>query len=230
MAENVFAVTQTVLGRRVGQVEAEPEAFSRGRILAPRSDAGGIKILSCGPPVAGVELEIRDEGGNRVADGIVGEICIRSPFLFSGYYRLPKETAERLREGWYHTADMGFISGGELFVTGRKDDMIIVAGRNYYAHEIEALVNSVDAVVPGRNVAIGVEDSRTDATAIVVLAECASDGDLDAVARDVRREILEKLGLAIGAFVPLPTGRLVKTTSGKISRAKNKELYVAGSL
>ena len=230
MAENVFGVTQTTLGVRVKEIEADSDAFSLGTITTSVAGSGGIRILSCGPSIAGVEVEIRDEDGRRVNDGRVGEICVSSPFLFSGYYRLPEKTEEKLREGWYYTADMGFVLDGELFVTGRKDDMIIVAGRNYYAHEIEAIVNAVATIVPGRNVAIGVEDPQTDATAVVVLAECASGSDAEALAREVRREILEKLGLAIHAVVPLPTGRLVKTTSGKISRSKNRELYVGGSL
>jgi acyl-CoA synthetase (AMP-forming)/AMP-acid ligase II len=228
MAENVFGVTQTSLGLRVNEVVADANAFSLGEVVPTRGD--GIRLISCGPPIAGVRAEIRDESGDPIPDGRIGEICVRGPFLFSGYYELPEKTAEKLRAGWYYTSDMGFILDGELFVTGRKDDMIIVAGRNYYAHEIEALVNALPEIVPGRNVAIGVEDPLTDATAVVVLAECVSGTDPEETGRVLRREVVEKLGLAIHAFVPLSAGRLVKTTSGKISRSKNRELYVAGKL
>ncbi len=228
MAENVFGVTQTPLGLRVNEVAAEANAFSLGEVEP--TDRDGIRLMSCGPPIDGVEVEIRDESENGIPDGHIGEICVRGPFLFSGYYKLPEKTAEKLRDGWYYTGDMGFLFDGDLFVTGRKDDMLIVAGRNYYAHEIEALVNALPEIVPGRNVAIGVEDPLTDATAVVVLAECVAGTDSEEIGRALRREVVEKLGLAIHAFVPLSSGRLVKTTSGKISRSKNRELYVAGKL
>jgi acyl-CoA synthetase (AMP-forming)/AMP-acid ligase II len=150
--------------------------------------------------------------------------------MFNGYYKLPEKTAQRVREGWYHTGDMGLLHDGELYVTGRIDDMLIINGRNYYAHEIEAIVNDVAGTLPGRNVAIGVEDTRTDATVVVILAECARDAD-DAVASlEIKRLVLETLGLAVHSVVILDSGELIKTTSGKISRSKNKELYQRGSL
>jgi fatty-acyl-CoA synthase len=208
MAENVFAVTQTSIGSTV-KVALDPEKAQ--------------PIVSCGPPIDGVEIEIRPPSG-------IGEICLRSPFMFDGYYKLPETTAERLRDGWYHSGDMGFVAGGELYVTGRMDDMLIVNGRNYYAHEIESIVNEVPGTVPGRNVAIGVDERRTDATVVVVLAECRPDADDAALGIEARRRVLESLGLAIHSVVPLNQGEMIKTTSGKISRTKNKELYLAGTL
>jgi len=203
MAENVFAVTQTELGRAV---KTEPlDGFDDG-------------VVSCGPAVDGVELRIEDD-----------EICIRGPFLFDGYYKLPEKTAEKLRDGWYHSGDLGFLKDGELYVTGRMDDMLIVAGRNYFAHEIEAVANTVEGLLPGRNVAIGVEDGRTDATVVVLLAECREDGDMAEVGQQVRRQVLERLGLALHAVVPLDRGALIKTTSGKISRTKNRSHYLDGT-
>ena len=205
MAENVFAVTQTKLGTRVAV--AAREGFADG-------------VVSCGPPVDGVEIRIEADG----------EVCIRSPYLFDGYYKLPEKTREKLRDGWYHSGDLGFIRDGELYVTGRMDDMLIVAGRNYFAHEIEAVVNDLPGIFPGRNVAIGVEDPRTDATVVVLLAECRPEADFAAVGLAIKRQVLERLGLALAAVVPLNQGDLIKTTSGKISRTKNKELYLDGTL
>lgn len=230
MAENVFGVTQTRLGRRTRVIEADKHAFSLGTIRPVQSGETGVRLVSCGEAIAGVEIEIRGDDGKVVPEGRIGEICVKSAFLFSGYYRMPEKTAERLRDGWYSTADMGFVLDGELFVTGRKDDMIIVAGRNYYAHEIEAHVNATGLNIPGRTIAIGVEDARTDSTAVVVLAEFPEGADTDAAAQTMRRDILEAVGLTIHAVVPLSAGQLVKTTSGKISRSKNKELYDAGKL
>jgi acyl-CoA synthetase (AMP-forming)/AMP-acid ligase II len=109
--------------------------------------------------------------------------------------------------------------------------MLIVNGRNYYAHEIEYLVSEVPGVLAGRSVAIGVDDQQHDATVVVVLVECTEPiGQPDDLARFIRRRVLERLGLAIHSIVPLRSGQLVKTTSGKISRIKNKQLYIQGTL
>jgi len=226
MAENVFAVTQTSIDRPVRVATLDAGTFSSGRAEPAHPSGPAISVVSCGHPVDGVEVRVWDEHSNAVPDGIIGEIAVASPFLFTGYYKLPEKTRERLRGGWYATGDMGFILEGELFVTGRIDDMIIVNGRNYYAHEIEAIVNSVPFLLPGRNVAIGVDDARSDATSVVVLAECTAECDTDLAGREVRRMILERLGLAIHSLVALPAGELVKTTSGKISRTKNKQLFL----
>jgi len=228
MAENVFAVTQTSLDRPARTIDADAEAFSRGTVKRTAPGTGTIGILSCGVPVDGVRVEVRGESGEPVPDASIGEIYLAGPFLFSGYYRLPEKTREKLRDGWYVSGDAGFMLDGELYVTGRMDDMLIVNGQNYYAHELEAIVNGISAVIPGRSVAIAVEDEAMDATVVAVLAECTSEADVSTLGQTVRREILDRLGVAIHAFVPLTKGQLVKTTSGKISRIKNKELYLNG--
>lgn len=230
MAENVFAVTQTQLGGPVSVAHADPEAFSRGEVALADGSSTSLPIVSCGRAVEGVEIDIRGLGDLPIGRDRVGEICLRSPFMFDGYYKLPEKTGERLRDGWYHTGDMGFVLDGELYVTGRMDDMLIVNGRNYYAHEIEAIVNCMPDAIPGRNVAIGVDDALTDSTVVVLLAECRTGVDDAAAAVEIKRMVLEALGLAVHSVVVLDSGEMVKTTSGKISRSKNKELYVNGTL
>jgi acyl-CoA synthetase (AMP-forming)/AMP-acid ligase II len=187
-------------------------------------------VISCGPAVDGVRIEVRDATGRAVDENEIGEIHITSTFLFAGYYLQDDLTREKLRDGWYRTGDIGFRREGELYVLGRVDDMLIVNGRNFYAHEIESLVNEIDGIAPGRAVAIGVDDDRSDATVVIVLAECRVPATgHDELSRTVRQSIFERLGLAVHAFVPLASGQLVKTTSGKISRSMNKELYEQGA-
>jgi acyl-CoA synthetase (AMP-forming)/AMP-acid ligase II len=214
MAENVFAVTQTPLSHLA---------------KALHTDEAQHELLSCGPPVDGVEIRVLDPTTReRLPAGRIGEICIRGPFLFNGYYRQPEKTAERLQDGWYTTGDMGLIHEDELYISGRVDDMLIVNGRNYYAHELEALLAEVDGIIPGRSVAIGVDDDFSGATAVVVLAECDDLRGARRVAAAAKSAVLERTGLALHSFVPIERGGLVKTTSGKLSRTKNKELYLLG--
>lgn len=212
MAENVFAVTQTPIDE----------------VVRIHEDAAHRDIPSCGFPISGVELRICDSSDIVLPDEEVGEIQVRSPFMFSGYYKLPEKTKERVRGGWYATGDLGFISRGELFVTGRTDDMIIINGRNYYSHEVEAAINEINGILPGRSVALGIEDARSDATVLVILAEAGDGAEIAALENLVRHQVAHALGLSVHAFVPLEKGQLVKTTSGKISRVKNKELYLNG--
>lgn len=230
MAENVFAVTQTPQGQGAIVLQADAETLSLGSFAAAESGKPEQGLLSCGPPVDGVFLQVRDhQTGETLPENRVGEVHVTGPYLFSGYYRLPGKTSERLIDGCYATGDVGFLHEGELYITGRVDDMLIINGRNYYAHEIEGLLSEIEGIAPGRSIAIGIEDSRSDATAVIVLAEC-SQADASAVAAQAKSIVLERMGLALHAFVPLSSGTLVKTTSGKISRTKNKELYLRGEL
>jgi fatty-acyl-CoA synthase len=229
MAENVFAVTQTPLNAPASVRLVDRDALSFGSARPARNGDPATKVLSCGLPVESVRVKVCDKQHRRVKDGEVGEIHVTSSFLFDGYYKLPDVTRERLRDGWYATGDMGFILDGELFVTGRIDDMVIVNGRNYYLHEFEPIVNAIEGVLPGRNVAIGVDDERADAMVVVVLAELIAGADERRVATDIRRAVSEATGLAVHAVVPVGMGQLVKSTSGKISRSKNKQLYERGA-
>lgn len=230
MAENVFAVTQTALDRAPRVLSVDAARFESHVIAPPREGRPARALLSCGGPVEGVEVQIRSAGGAAAEDGHVGEVYLRSPFMFDGYYRQPEKTQERLRDGWYRTGDMGTIHEGELYITGRTDDMLIVNGRNYYAHEIESIVNGVPGTIPGRSVAIGVRDPRTDSTVVVVLAECRESADDSQIAVQVKRAVTEAVGLALHSVVVLNSGEMIKTTSGKISRSKNAELYMNGTL
>jgi acyl-CoA synthetase (AMP-forming)/AMP-acid ligase II len=218
MAENVFGVTQTAIGR-------EPAV----RQLA-EADAPSRTLASCGRPLVGVTVEIRGPAGTPLADGIVGEIFVRGPFLFRGYDRLPAETEHKLHGEWYASGDLGFFSDGELYVTGRVDDMLILNGRNYYAHEIEAIVDSLEGLLPGRTIAIGIDDERSGATVVVILAECRSGAPVTRISQEANALVMNRLGLSIHALVPLAPGSLIKTTSGKLSRSKNRQLYVDGAL
>ncbi len=229
MAENVFAVSQTSLGRPVTVLNVDPDAFSRDRVRMIGSDEPGQAVVSCGKLIDGVRVQIRGADNNVLPAGEIGEIRLSSPFSFSGYYLQPELTQKKLHDGWYATGDLGFIHEGELYVSGRVDDMIIVNGRNYYAHEIEAIVSDIDGIIPGRCTAVAVDDAASDATGVVILAECREPGpNDDLTSRAIREGVLDRLGFAVHSVLLLPAGVLVKTTSGKISRSKNKELYLLG--
>src|SRR6185312_4955618 len=129
MAETVFAVTQTTPGAAPRRIRVASDSVARGQ--TPRLvDSGGVELIETGAPLDGVTITIRDDAGNTLPEGAVGEIAISAPFLFAGYDRDSARTAERLIGGVYFSRDLGFLRDGHLFVLGRADDLIIVNGRN----------------------------------------------------------------------------------------------------
>lgn len=203
MAENTFAVSQTIPGVR------------------PRTlEIGGRKLLSCGPVVEGTEVLVRDAG----ADGI-GELAIRGETLFGRFL----DGRSALVDGFYPTGDLGAVVDGEVFVAGRRKDLIIVRGRNIHPHDVEFAANSVSGVHPGRVVCFGVADASDASEDLVVLAELEDCCDRDAVLRDVAARIEDETGTLPAKVVAVPRGSLVKTSSGKLGRDRNRELFLQGN-
>jgi fatty-acyl-CoA synthase len=222
MAETVFAVTQTPPGAPPRRLRVRGDRLAAHEVV-PAPD-GDVELLSCGPLLPGcvANIERRDDGcASPVLE--VGEIVVSSTFLFSGYYRRPELSAQVLAHGRYRTRDLGFVHDGELYVLGRKDDLLISNGRNYFAHEIEQIANRVEGIKAGRNVALGLYNPDIGSDEVWLVQEC---GDADpaatrALRRSVRLAVQEQLGLTLRDVVLVPPGWLVKTTSGKISREAN---------
>lgn len=228
MAENVFAVSQTDLTAQPRVVTVSTESFREGRrvevLAANSSDA--VTVLSCGRIIDGTDVAVLDEAGELSRDeGLLGQIAIAGNSLYSGYYKRPEITAERLVDGWHRTGDIGFLEGGELFVTGRVDDLLIIRGKNIYAHEVEEAVNALGLVIPGRAVAFSVFSKDKGEASLVILAEgqdLEAEGD---IRKSIRRAVEAGFGVPLGDFRLFPARTLRKTTSGKLSRKDNAELY-----
>lgn len=212
MAENVFAVTQTSPGRP-----------------ARRSLITGSDYLSSGHPLPGVEIRILNADGIEVPHGEVGEICLRSTSMFSGYYRLPDITAERVVKGWYMTRDLGRMDDGELFVIGRTDDLVIINGKNIVAHEVEDQIGVIPGLAPGRILTAGLFNEETGTSELIVLAERTPDGLVDdaSIQEQIRASVFASTGVAPASVALLPRGYLVKSSSGKLARKKSLEKYSA---
>lgn len=233
MAENTFAVSSGGFGTPLVEDRIDARAFAAtGRAIPVAPGHPDARVLvGSGRLLPGVEVDILDAEGRDLPEREVGEIAIRSPCLLDGYHRNPEATSQAFRDGRYLTGDLGYLAGGELFVTGRKKDLIIIGGHNLYPQDLEAIVNEVPGVIPGRNVALGIPDPSTGTERLVILAE-SEDTDPD------RREALRTA--IFGAIasrtdaVPkeirvLPRKWLLKSSSGKIARAGNLAKYLAES-
>lgn len=224
MAETVFAVSQTRLGEPVERLQAEARSLERGsipRFVSPEEPGTG--LLETGPVIAGIEVGVYDENRRLLPNPTVGEIGVQGSFLFSGYNNDPIKTGERLVDGTYFTRDLGFVLDGRVYVLGRIDDLIIVNGRNLYAHEIEAVVSRIDGLKPGRSVAVPVFDQRTGSEALTIISERKRSGSrADAeLRRDIMTTVYSTCEVTPARIHIVEEGWLVKTTSGKISRSEN---------
>ncbi len=147
--------------------------------------------------------------------------------MFESYYRNETATAESFENGWYRTGDVGFLYDGELYVCGRIKEMLVVHGQNFYANDIEAVVNAVAGVKPGRTVVFGRFDETTASEEAVVLAETAASDETERaeLVRAIRSAVYGSLALQVRHVELHPIGTLVKTTSGKMSRADNARSF-----
>jgi fatty-acyl-CoA synthase len=164
----------------------------------------------------------------ELPERMVGELLIRGTSVTPGYYKRPDATAAMFHEGWLCTGDLAYLLDGELVLCGRIKDVIIVGGRNVFPEDIERVVGTIDGVRAGNVIAFGVEGYKGKET-VVVVAE-SKGGDLDAIREAIHQRTLDVSGLPPRDVLLVEPGTLPKTSSGKLQRAKCRELYLAEEL
>jgi acyl-CoA synthetase (AMP-forming)/AMP-acid ligase II len=217
LAEAVLAVTITPLTEPPRVLDVDPRALANHEVAPTESGASpSLALVSAGRPLPGNEVRIAGTGD-------IGEICVRSPSLALGYLERPDLTAEKFRSGELQTGDLGFVSDGELFVTGRLDDMLSVGGRNVFARDIEIELAKVGGIRPGSCAVVDVD--RDGERRLVLVAELADTHPEPAqLARRVNRIARETAGVQVRDCLFVPRGRLPKTPSGKVQRFRCREL------
>ncbi len=189
----------------------------------------GRHFVNCGTPMPSFEVEVRDD--NQVLeDWRSGVIYLRGPSVMSGYFNLPEETSHALSEdGWLNTGDIGYLADGELTITGRKKDLIIIHGRNIWPQDLEHVAETQAEVRAGDSVAFSAPNSE-DEELCVLLVQCR---ERDPGVRNnlVRRlTALLRMEMSLDCYVELvPTRSLPKTSSGKLSRAKARLDFISNN-
>ena len=228
LSEAALAVTWGARGRPLEGRRVDPVALARDRVAVP----GRREIVSVGTPVAGVEVEVRDELGAPLPEGRLGRIHVRGPSLMREYLGDPRATAMALRDGWLDTADLGFVAGGELFVHGRAKDVVVVRGANHAPEEFEAALEGVAGVRAGCAVAAGFAPEDDGGEALLLLVERrrgAREPDA-AIEAAVRSAVLERSGIAPHTVRVLEPGTLPRTSSGKLRRQEAARRFSSGEL
>jgi fatty-acyl-CoA synthase len=231
MAECVLGVSRTPLGEHPKVDWVDRDSLSNhGKALAcPANAPNGKAVVSCGRPHPNVEILIVDQAGQPLPEREVGEIRVRNTTLFSGYHLQPELTRQRLLDGWFRTGDLGYTCGGELYVCGRESDVIITFGKKVYPEDIEAIAESFPQVRKGRTAAFGVEDERSGSELVVLVCELVDpvrQGAQDQLVKEISAEVLRQLGVMVSVVRFEGKGWVVKTTSGKVARAGNREKYL----
>ena len=228
MAENVFAVTQSTNSLNAA-VEVSKAGLSKHSVAPPTSAEDTRMLISCGGPVEGVRIRILEPGSDAPSRNDVGEIAIKSDFLFTEYWKNPDATSKAFTaDGYFRTGDSGFVKGNDVFVTGRLKDIIIIQGKNLHAGDIEACIADVGGIIPGRVVALGLVDESLGSERLVVLAESGSTeaAQKKSITAGIRARILAEFGIPVSTLRLLPPRWLIKSTSGKMARLENKDKFL----
>lgn len=223
LAEATLAVT---VDRRGLGVRTAP--------LPAGADTGlGLReAVSTGAPVQDAELRIAAPDGSALPTGAIGQVRVKSPSLFSGYYNDPAATSEALQDGWLCTGDLGFIEDGELYLTGRTKDLLIVHGHNFMPHELEW---QAEAITGGggaaRAAAFSVARGTSGEEAVLVVELDGRDvTGLAQLEHEIRARVGRVLGLPLADLAFVRRGSIPKTTSGKIQRGELRQRYLEGRL
>ncbi|MGB5889158.1 MAG: AMP-binding protein [Thermoanaerobaculia bacterium] len=225
-----LAFPPTGRGPLVDHVVREPFQRAGRAEPAAEEDETSLRFVSCGLPLAGHEIRVVDATGREARERREGRIQFRGPSATSGYYRNPGATRRLFRGDWLDSGDLGYLAGGELYVTGRAKDVIIRAGRNIYPHEVEEMVGGLDGVRKGCVAVFASADSRSGTERMVLMAETREEEaeELEALRDRIAAAALDLTGVPVDEVVLVPPRTVPKTSSGKIRRAASRELYERG--
>ena len=231
LAEHTLAVTLAPRDRglRVDSVRGSDLVTQRRAVHCSPDAPDTSRLVGCGGAFPGHALRVVDDNGQPVGERVVGEILVSGPSVMRGYVSRPDATGAAAREGWLATGDLGYVADGDLFVCGRRKEMIIVGGRNYFPQDIERVVYEVPGIRAGGVAAFAATAPGRPDRAVVVI-ETRGPVSAEALKAEVRRRVLQATGLAVDEIVLAPNGTIDRTTSGKLRRAELRERYAAGTL
>ncbi len=187
-------------------------------------------IVNCGKPVRDMRIEIREEDGTPLPERAIGKVWCSGKSVMVGYFRDDAATEACMADGWLDTGDMGYMSDGYIYIVGRAKDMIIVNGKNHWPQDIEWAVEQLPGFKAGDIAAFAITTPGGEETP-AVLVQCRSSDEAERLR--LRDEIRERVRSVTGMnclIELIPPRTLPRTSSGKLSRAKARNLYLSGDI
>ena len=234
LAEASVALTMSPMERpaRVDALVREP--FERRRDVRPTdaTDPHALRFVSCGRPLPEHQIRVVDASGQPLGERTEGHVQFRGPSVTSGYFRNPDATRAVMHDGWMDSGDLGYLTDGELFITGRVKDIIIQAGRNICAQEVEEAAGAAAGIRKGCIAAFGLHDPALGTERLVVVAETRERNRMrwDTLRTSVQERVTAAIGVPPDVVVIARPGTVLKTPSGKIRRSAIRDAYVRGTL
>jgi acyl-CoA synthetase (AMP-forming)/AMP-acid ligase II/acyl carrier protein len=230
LAEATVGVTFPELGSEMDRITVDRHKLRIGAPYETKNpdDPDAVSFVKVGRPIRDCEIRIVGDDDVPLPEGIVGHIQVQGASVTQGLYdNAEAEAALFTSDRWLRTGDCGVIVGGDLVITGRSKDIIIVNGQNYYPHDIEEVIARIDGLDLGKVVVAGVSSDRTQAEEMLVFVLFRQDvGSFHEVAAQVRDIVGEQVGLEIDHVIPV--NRIPKTTSGKVQRSQLANAYLQG--
>lgn len=243
LAEATLLVSSTPVGKEPIILKLEANELEQGRVVLASPESSYVReAVSCGPLVCETTVAIVDPDSlARCDDNEVGEIWVNDPGVAHGYWQRPDATREAFEtqiadEGatrYLRTGDLGFLKDGELYITGRIKDLIIIRGTNHYPQDIEWTVQQTSLVMrPDYGACFSIIEEGEERLVVVQEVERSHQQNLDAdeLITEIRQAISEAHELQVYAVALVKSGNVLKTSSGKIQRRKCKASFLAGEL
>ncbi|MPV55062.1 AMP-binding protein [Burkholderia sp. HI2761] len=210
--------------------EARPVAANEGHDTETDTDTE--TVLAMGTPIDGMAFRILDDGDHALANRAVGEVAIRGTSVMLGYLNPDDGTvaAPLTADGWFRTGDIGYVADGQLHILGRKKEVIIIRGSNYFPHEIEEALASHGALRKSTCIAFGLPDPETGTERLVVAIEARPVDATPQTRSECQQLLASRIGFAAQDLCFVEPGSLPRTTSGKLQRLKCRDLYANGAL
>jgi len=231
----VYGLAEATLAATFSDIQSPPAVVEFDPVRLREEDRAeegkGLKLVSMGRPMEGLELRICDEKDDPLADGRVGTIMLKGSSITRGYYNDTSTTYETIRNGWLDTGDIGFIYKDELFIVGRSKDIIIIRGRNIAPQDIEATLDRIPGVRTGCTVAVSSNiEGKGEQLIVLVEKDQNNPRPEEELRKKIKEHLVAQISVAPYHIQLLEPGVLPRTSSGKKRRSDALKLFLSGDL
>ena len=244
LAEATLVVSGGGQAKKTATFPVHRKELEQGKIVEcdPHDSKNCQPLVSCGSPMLGIQIEIvNPQTGLRCPPNEIGEIWIAGDSIAEGYWNRPEDTQaifqarikDRGEGPFLRTGDLGFIHAGELYITGRQKDLIIIRGRNYYPQDVEQTVlKSHPALQPGGGAAFSIKVANMEQLVVVqeVREKYKGEATWDEIIQKIRFDIAREFGIRAHSVILIGKGTIPKTSSGKIMRSECRNLFLNNEL